>query len=130
MFPANSVLLSMSRSCTSLSFALRNATPQYATFFLPSCEGVGCGTSHQGLYTLPVLRSSASERQQTTGGEESVVRTWTISSVHGDDSPLEVAVQAKVGAELGDPVFEEAMVHGKAFGLDGKPVVPYSAASR
>lgn len=66
---------------------------QYATFFFPSCEGVGCGEEHQGLYTLPVLPSVGDE-----GKGEVVVRTWTITSVHGNDGPLEITVQAKVRA--------------------------------
>lgn len=64
---------------------------QYATFFFPSCEGVGCGAEHEGLYTLPVIPSLGD------GGKgEVVVRTWTITSVYGDNGPLEITVQAKV----------------------------------
>lgn len=64
---------------------------QYATFFFPSCEGTGCGDQPQGLYTLPV-------RPSLDGGgrEEIVVRTWTITSVYGNNGPLEITVQAKV----------------------------------
>lgn len=68
---------------------------QYATFFFPSCEGVGCGAIHHGLYTLPVLVSPEGARQ-AGAGDEPVVRTWTITSVHGDGGPLEITVQAKV----------------------------------
>eukprot|EP00752_Nemacystus_decipiens_P018245 g16373.t1 len=65
---------------------------QYATFFFPSCEGAGCGEGHEGLYSLPILPS-------LEGGVkgEVVVRTWTITSVCGNNGPLEITVQAKAG---------------------------------
>lgn len=48
------------------------------------------------MYTLPPLASPEGERQAKKGGDDPVVRSWTITSVHGDDSPLEITVQAKV----------------------------------
>lgn len=70
---------------------------QYATFFFPSCEGVGCGEKHESLYTLPVHPSPGGG-----GNAEVVVRTWTITSVCGDNGPMEITVQAKVRAPHGD----------------------------
>ena len=71
--------------------ACRVLRQQYATFFFPSCDGVGCGDTSGGLYTLPARPSP-----DGGGREEVVVRTWTITSVCGNKGPLEITVQAKV----------------------------------
>lgn len=81
-----------------MTYVHRVLHEQYATFFFPSCEGAGCGAGHQDLYKLPVLPSL----DDGGGNGEVVVRTWTITSVYGNNGPLEITVQAKV--RVGPPV--------------------------
>lgn len=89
-----------------------NTDKQYATFFFLSCEGVGRGEECKGLYTLPLLDGAP----QGGSGDSPVVRTWTITSVHGDRSPLEITVQVKVRNNTqGVPVGVESFLNELIF---------------
>lgn len=55
-------------------------------------------SSAHALYTLPALETSGNGRVSPV---EPVVRTWTITSVYGEGSPLEITVQAQVTAAGG-----------------------------